>query len=70
MLTIEQILEYLNVAVTEDYLRGDKHALRRIQMTAGMLMAAAETYGDKATAYEFRKVAAHAANRQEEMSGD
>lgn len=70
MLTIAQVIEFLNTATTEEYLRGDSQALRRIQTTAGMLMAAAEACGDKATAYEFRKIAAHAANRQEELSED
>lgn len=67
MLTIEQILEYMNTTIAEDFIRGDKPGLHRIQTAAGVLMAAAETAGDKQTAYEFRKVAAHASNKQEEL---
>lgn len=70
MLTVEQIIEYFQKTIAEDFLAGDKVGLRRTQTAAGVLMAAAEVAGDKATAMRFRQLAAEAANRQEELDGD
>lgn len=70
MLTVDQIIEFLNTAVAEDTLRGDNIGLKHIQTTAGVLMAAAESVQDKDTAYRFRLVAAHAANKHEELHGE
>ncbi len=67
MVTIDQIIEYLEKTVAEDLLRGDKVGLRRTQTAGGVLMAAAEAAGDKDTAYRFRIVSAHAANKLEEL---
>ncbi len=70
MLTIDQIVEYLEHNIADQYLAGEKMELRHLQTAAGVLKAAAEAAGDKDTAFRFRLVAANAANKQEELSGD
>jgi hypothetical protein len=70
VLTIEQIIEYLEKTIAEDLLRGDKIGLKRTQMAAGVVMAAAEANSDKETAQRFRLVAAHAANKLEELENE
>lgn len=70
MITVEQIKEYLTSTIAEDFLRADKPGLKRTQTTAGVLMAAAESLGDKDTAYQFRLIAAQAANKQEELNNN
>lgn len=67
MLTVDQIIEYLEKTIAEDMLTGDKLALKRTQTAAGILMNAAQSAGDKDTAQRFRFVAAHAANKIEEL---
>jgi hypothetical protein len=69
MITTEHIIEYLQKVIAEDTLQGDSIGLRHIQTTAGVLKAAAEDYGDTETAFQFRIVAADAANKQEEYEG-
>lgn len=70
MLTVEDIIAYLQKSIAEDHLAGDKVGLRRTQMAAGALMAAAEVNHDKDMALRFRQLAAEAANRQEDLSDD
>jgi hypothetical protein len=70
MVTIEQMIEYLEKTIAEDLLRGDKIGLKRTQTAAGVMMAASEANGDKETAQRFRYVAAHAANKLEELEKD
>ncbi len=70
MLTIEQVIEYMEHIIAQERLTGDAIGLRQVQTAAGVLKAAAEYAGDKDTAYRFRVVAAHAANRQEEREQD
>jgi hypothetical protein len=67
MMTVEDIFEYFNKAIAEDFLRADKLGLKRVQTAAGVLMVAAQEAGDKETMQRFRIVAAHAANKQEEL---
>ena len=70
MLTEDQIVEYLEQTIAEGRLSGDKVGLRRTQTTAGVLMAAAQTVGDTASAQRFRLLAAQAANKQDELEAD
>jgi hypothetical protein len=70
VLTIDQIVEYLERTIAQDLLSGDKTGLKRTQTAAGVLMAAAESTRDKETAQRFRIVAAHAANKLEELEKD
>jgi hypothetical protein len=67
MITVEQIKEYLTSTIAEDFLRADKIGLKRTQTAAGVLMAAAESLGDKEAVHQFRLIAAQAANKQEEL---
>lgn len=70
MVTIDQICEYLERAIAERFLAGEKVGLRQIQTTAGIMMHAAEAAGDKDTAFRFRCIAAHAANKLEDVMGE
>jgi hypothetical protein len=70
MLTIDQVIDYLEETIAADLLRGDKVGLKRTQTAAGVMMAAAEARADKDTAQRFRYVAAHAANKLEELEKD
>lgn len=67
MLTVEHIIEHLTKDIAQDFLRADKLGLKRVQTTAGVLMAIADVEGDKDTSQRFRVLAAQAANRQEEL---
>lgn len=69
MLTLDQIIEYTQRVIAEDRLSGNRAGLRNTQLAAGFLMAAANANGDKDTAYRFRLLAAEAANKNEELSG-
>lgn len=69
MVTIDQIVLYLEQAIARERLAGDREALRRTQLAAGVLMHAAEEAGDSQTARRFRIVAAQAANKQDELEG-
>lgn len=70
MLTTEQILEYLERVIAEDRLSGNRAGLKSAQTAAGFLMSAANYAGDKAAAQRFRVLAALAANKNEELSGE
>lgn len=70
MLTVENIFEYTERIIAEDRLRGNRAGLRNTQYACGFLMTAAENVGDKETARRFRILAAQAANKSEELSGD
>jgi hypothetical protein len=68
MLTIDQVVEYLERTIAEEFLVGDKVGLKRAQTAAGVIMAAAELERDRETAQRFRVVAAQAANKLEELN--
>ena len=70
MVTTEQIYEYLERLVAEGRLSGDQYNMKQVQTAAGILMSAANAYGDKETANRFRFLAARAANKHEELSGE
>jgi hypothetical protein len=70
MLTIDQIIEYMERVIAEDRLSANSVGLKHTQTAAGFLMAAANYAGDKDMAYKFRVLAAEAANKNEELSGD
>ena len=69
MLTVEQIVAYLERAIAEEHLAGEQQELLHTQYAAGLLMKAAQDAGDSETARRFRVLAAEAANRREELSG-
>ena len=70
MMTSEDVLAYLERVIAEDYQSRNRAGLRNSQLAAGVLMAAANNAGDKATAYRFRVLAAEAANKNEELGGE
>lgn len=70
MVTTDQILEYLERVIAEHRLAGDRTGLKNAQTAAGFLMAAAKNARDDATARKFQILAAQAANKSEELSGD
>lgn len=67
MLTVDQIIEFMEHTIAEDFLAGNKVGLKHTQTAAGTVMAAAEWVQDKGTASRFRLVAAQAANKLEEI---
>jgi hypothetical protein len=69
MITTEQIYEHLERLVAEGRLSGNQYNMRQIQNAAGLLMSAANAYGDKETARRFQFLAARAANKHEEQTG-
>lgn len=69
-MTIDELIEYLNKEIAQDFLQGDKVGLKQLQTTAGTLKAAAEAHEDKPLAHKFRIVAAQAANKLEELNED
>ncbi len=70
MMTIDQIREYLERVIAERRLSGDRVGLKDLQIAAGFLMAASDYAGDKDSALRFRVLAAEAANKREELTGD
>lgn len=70
MMTTDQILEYLERVIAERRLSGDSAGLKELQTVAGFLMAAAKDAGDKDHAFRFRVLAAEAANKREELTGE
>jgi len=68
MVTTDQIYEYLETLVAEGKLQGKSVSLKQVQATAGLLMSAAQYYGDKASAQRFQFLAARAANKHEELA--
>ncbi len=67
MLEINDIFAYFERLIAENRLTGNRQELHHIQMAAGLLMKAAEAAEDKETARRFRILAAHAANKKEEL---
>lgn len=70
MLTVEQILDYLERRIAEHHLTGDRLALKRDQDVAGFLMAAVRDSGDKHLALRFQTLAARAADLREQLEPD
>lgn len=68
MLTVEEIVAYVEKTLAEYQLTGNTAGLRQLQTTAGVIMAAAQANRDMDTAYRFRILASHAANKLEEMT--
>lgn len=68
MVTTEQIYEFFEKLIAEGRLQGNQVNLKQVQSTAGMIMNAAEAYGDKETARRFQILAARAANKHEEQT--
>jgi hypothetical protein len=65
MVSIEQVISYIETRIAEGRMAGDSTALRKIQTSAGFLMEAAQAAGDKDTAKHLQILAAKAANAQE-----
>lgn len=70
MLTVENIIQYLERVIAEDTLSGNRTGLKNTQRAAGVLLAAAESAGDKELARRFQIIAAQAANKYEEAGGE
>ena len=70
MVTAEQIMEYLERVIAEDRLSGNQAGLKNSQIAAGFLMAAAKYAGDDASAHRFQVLAAKAADKREELTGE
>jgi hypothetical protein len=70
MVTGDQILAYCEREVAERHLAGDREGLRRMQLALTVLMSAAESAGDRATAAGFRNLASRAANYQDQLEGE
>ncbi len=69
MVTADQILAYCEREIAERHLAGDKEGLRRVQLALALLMNAAQSADDRATATHFRNLAAKTANLQEQLEG-
>jgi hypothetical protein len=67
MLTIDQIIAYLERVIAEDMLSANRTGLKNSQRAAGFLMSAAEANGDKELARHFQVLAARAANQEEQL---
>ncbi|MEI7769514.1 MAG: hypothetical protein WCI67_05980 [Chloroflexales bacterium] len=65
MVTIDQIIGYMEHEIALGRLEGRPEELRQMQYAAGMLMRAAEGSDDNESARRFWLVAAQAANDQE-----
>jgi hypothetical protein len=70
MLTVEQIIEYAQRTIAQDRLAGNAAGLRQTQYAVGFLKDAAEAAGDTETARRFRLLAAQAANKRDDVTGD
>jgi hypothetical protein len=70
MLTLDQVAAYAERVIAEYTLAGDQQALKNTQRALGFLVTAAEAQADHETARRFRILAAQAANKAEEISGD
>lgn len=68
MVTIEQLIAYIERRIAEGRLAGDSAGLRKIQSAAGLLMDAANHADDKDTATRLKLLAAKAANAQEAIT--
>ncbi len=69
-MTIDQIIDFMERVIAEDRLSGNRAGLKNTQTAAGFLMAAGNYASDKATAQRFRLLAAEAANKNAELSGE
>jgi hypothetical protein len=69
-MTTDQIIDFMERVIAEDSLSGNRAGLKNTQIAAGFLMAAANYAGDKAAAQRFRFLAAEAANKHEDLSGE
>ena len=70
MVTVEQIIAYVEQTLAQRFLANDQEGLRRLQLALGELMAAASSVDDRATAMRFRVLAAKAANQREALGGE
>ncbi len=70
MLTIEQLVGYCERTIAERHLAGDREGLRRLQLALAVLMEAAQSADDKATARRLQLLAARSANLQEQLEGE
>lgn len=70
MVTVDQIYDYFEKLIAEGRLSGNQYSMKQIQTTAGLIMSAAQASGDKETARRFQILAAHAANKHEELTGE
>jgi len=70
MVTVEQIITYLEQTLAQRFLANDREGLRRLQLALGELMVAAASVDDRATAMRFRVLAAKAANQREAIRGE
>jgi hypothetical protein len=68
MVTVEQIISYIETRIAESRMAGDGQALRKIQTGAGLLMEAANASGDKETGKRLQILAAKAANEYEAIT--
>jgi hypothetical protein len=64
-MTIEQLVSYCERELARLRLNGDAEQLRRLQLALAVMMQAAESVQDRATALQFRVLAAHAADARE-----
>jgi len=64
----DELYTYIERAITERHLAGDKAQLLKLQTACGVIMAAANDGGDNALAKRFQILAARAANRAEKLS--
>ena len=69
-MTIDQIIDFMERVIAEDRLSGNRAGLKNTQIAAGFLMAAASYAGDKHISHRFHLLAAEAANKNAELSGE
>ncbi len=68
-MTNEQLYTYIERAITERHLAGDKAQLNKLQTACGVIMLAAQDASQPALAKQFQILAARAANLAEKISG-
>jgi len=68
-MTNEQLYAYIERAITERHLAGDKAQLNKLQTACGVIMLAAQDTSQPAIAKQFQILAARAANLAEKISG-
>jgi hypothetical protein len=68
VMTNERLYAYIERAVTERHLAGDKVQLNKLQTACGVIMAAAQDANQPVLAKQFQILAARAANLAEEIS--
>ena len=66
MLTIDQIIVYLEREIAQGQLTGQREELRQLQCCAGMLMRVAHGIDDPERVRRFHLLAAQAANAQDD----